>query len=204
MYVDYERFESAVNRFAELVKDGHARIVLGPQKGAVGLNIDPGAPDPPVPGGGIYNDVEDTLAAVISNTSIDDFVKARASPRPPVFPETEGPAVARRKYELVLAAFPAAQLRLKAHLRWTSSVPVLTDLSWEILTRHADSADGERETIITAPYAVARVTAERSSENPFAPDRDVSSFAMDPEALDEVIESLGRLRTVLLSTEAST
>lgn len=198
MYVDYEHFDQAATRLAELVREGRASVVLGPQRGTVGLDIQAGTPDVPQPGGGLYNDLDDALAAVISNIPVDAFVATRAVPRPPMFTDTEDAEVARKKYEKLVTIFPIAELRLRAHLRWTSSVPVFTDLSWEVLTRHAGSSDTDIDgSAITAPYAVLKLTSEQASDSPFASDREVAAFAMDSEAVEEVIETLGQLRVAL-------
>jgi hypothetical protein len=202
MYVDFKRFDQAVNRFAELVREGSATVVLAGQRGAVGLNIEPGTSDVPVPGDGLYNDVDDALGAVISNVPIETFVAARRTSRPPMFAGTEEEDVARKKYQAIVDAFPIGDLRLKAHLRWTSSVPAFAELSWEVITRHAGSSDTDGGVASTAPYAVMKLTSQRATENPFAPDQDVATFAIDPKTVDEVIEILERLRTAL-STEAS-
>lgn len=194
MYVEFDRFTAAVTRLAQMRSERLLRIVMSPHA-PLALEIDQEAADVPEPGGGLYADIQDALGAVLSDVSADDFVVARSAPRPQ-FPQPEEASRSRAKYEALVRAFPIAELKQRARLRQTSGVHVLTALNWEVLVKRHDSFPAAEPS--TAPRALVTITAERASESPFVPDREVSVFVADLDDIEYIQAKLEQLRDALV------
>jgi acetyltransferase-like isoleucine patch superfamily enzyme len=104
MYVPLEEFTTAVRRLGELRKRGLVNVKVK-RGGAVVLVIDKAADGLPPKGGGLYAEVMDVMSAIASDTSVEDFVRARGIPGPD-FELGENESVSQAKYEAALAAFP--------------------------------------------------------------------------------------------------
>jgi hypothetical protein len=196
MYVTLDRFTEAVGRLSEMRRERLLRIVMSPQ-GPAALEIDNEAPDVPAPGEGLYADVQDTLAALLANVTVEDFIGMRSAPRPQ-FPETEDEAISRAKFEAAAAAFSATDLKQRARLRQTSGVHVLTTMNWEVLVNEQDSFPETEAELGAAPRALINITSERATDNPFAPDREVSVFVTDLDDLEYMLAKLEQLRVALV------
>jgi hypothetical protein len=190
-----EQFAVALRRLRELYDEGKARVAISPQ-GSAEFDLDLNEPELPPPGEGLYRDLDDALAAVVSGASRDDFIRARAVPRPPLFPETETHEIAGEKYDAVVALFPVAALRRKAYLRRTATVRTLVGVEWEAVARLDASMPAEPPHAEPA-YALLRLRLERYSESPFSPDRLSTVFAADSDDLHDLIERLRRAKEAL-------
>ena len=195
MSVTVEQFAAALRRLRELYDEGHVRVAISPQ-GTAEFDLDPNAPELPPPGEGLYRDLDDALAAVVSGASRDDFTRARATPRPPLFPETEPHETAGEKYDAVVDLFPVEALRRKAYLRRTATVRTLVGVEWEAVTRLGASLPAEPPHAEPA-YALLRLRLERYSESPLSPDRLSAVFAADSNDLNDLIERLRRAKEAL-------
>jgi hypothetical protein len=197
MYVTLDRFTEAVARLSEMRRERLLRIVMSPQ-GPAALEIDNGAPDVPTPGEGLYADIQDTLAALLNNVTVEDFIGMRSAPRPPQFPEAEDGAISRAKFEAVAAAFSRAELMQRLRLRQTSGVHVLTAVNWEVLSKHDDSFPTSEDEPSLALQAQINITSERASDNPFVPDREVSVFVVHLDDLEYMLAKLEQLKVALV------
>jgi maltose O-acetyltransferase len=105
-----EQFEAAVERLAELRRDGALRLTVSAE-GVVRFTIDRSVKDLPPKGGGLYAEIMDVMSAIAQHIPVEDFVTQRRMPSPDFDEdEREDEHSARAKYEATAAAFPARQL----------------------------------------------------------------------------------------------
>lgn len=194
--VTVEQFADALQRLSELYDAGKVRVAISPQGSASFSVIDANDPKLPQAGGGLYADLDDALAAVVSGASRDDFIRARSAARPPLFPEPDDGEAAAKKYDAVVSTFPIAALRRKAYLRRTATVRTLVDVQWEAVTR-LDASLPARSPHTEPAFALLHLRLERFSESPFNPDTLSTVFAADSGDLDDLIDSLHRAKEAL-------
>lgn len=196
MSVSIERFAEAMGRLRELYDEGSVRVAISPQGTASFSIIDQNDARLPPSGEGLYRDLDDALAAVVSGATRNEFVHARASPRPPVFPDAEPPDVAGAKYDAVSEIFPIAALRRKAYLRRTATVRTLVGVEWEAVSRLKASIPASPPHTEPA-FALLHLRLERYSDSPFSPDTLSTVFAADSDDLQDLIESLHQAKDAL-------
>jgi hypothetical protein len=182
MAVSLETFAAAVNRFAELQREGRARLVIGAD-GSTLIAVDPLATDVPAPGGGLLYDVFDVLTAIANNATIEEFVQQRKQQ-----PGADEDAILRGKYEAAAAVFPPETLRKRAWLRHTSKVPVLAAIEWEAVLKERDS----RMPPVRAAFGQLKLTTQTVHAQP----QEVV-LGLDAADVEELLTQLGRLRDAL-------
>jgi hypothetical protein len=201
VYVDLDTFTTAVDLLAQLRELGHVRLEVTPQ-GIVTLAFDQdGHTEAPAAGGGLYMDIEDAIAAVAADVSVDDFVRIRSAPRPN-YPQPEAEDVARAKYAAICSGFSAESLRRRAWLRATSKVYVLTSYDWEVVSKRADSTRPRPSGDNVALYGLLRLNTERASNAGWNPDHKVAVIGLDPDDVDDLLQGLTRLRAALAAESA--
>jgi acetyltransferase-like isoleucine patch superfamily enzyme len=115
MYAPLEDFTVAVARLSELRDEGLLRLKVS-AAGGVAFAIDKSAENVPPQGDGLFMDIYDTLGAIATSVSIEDFVRARSGAAASA-QDAEDEAVSRSKYEAAASAFPARRLRPKMSAR---------------------------------------------------------------------------------------
>src|SRR5580693_2266258 len=82
-------------------------------------------------------DVQDALAAAISNVGAERFAAARSEPRG-LTEEIEDAETAKQKYDLVANGFDLEPLVRQVQLKGTSKNPLLWTMEWELVSKLED------------------------------------------------------------------
>jgi hypothetical protein len=192
MYTNLDHFVHAAERLRDLRKRGLLRFHVSPQ-GSVALAIDPSASDEaPEAGGGLYADLEDAISAAAVGVSLEEFQRARGTPRPN-FPEPETPEIAAAKYKQV-APF-ADELKPRIVFRVTSRAPVLVAHDWAVVSKREDSIVAKD--VPNVSYVVLRLTTERSLGVNMGTEREVTTLGLDDQDIEELTSDLGAMRKSL-------
>ena len=197
MFTNLDNFVAAAERLRDLRARNLLRFHISPQ-GNVTLAFDPAAENEvPAPGGGLYADLDDVIAAIGAGTSIEEFQRVRGSPRPPAFPEPESAEIAAAKYEQ-LASF-GDELRPRVLLRIASRVPVLVAHDWEVVSKLSDSVVSDDAPSVS--YGLLRITLDRALGVNLGAEREAVTLGLDTQDVDELIEDLENMRKSLAPTQ---
>jgi hypothetical protein len=195
MPVSLERFQVAVDRLAELRREGLARLVFGPES-QVAVAIDPSAENVPPGGDGLFAEVFDVFNAIARGASVELFVTRHREQRG----QSEDEDLLRAKYAAVAAAFPADELQRRTAFRLTSKVPVLVGVDWDIVVKEHDSLAPETRSEVANPEQHVPFSHLRLVIDPaFGPIQEVV-VALDLEDVEDLVEDIERLKTRLAGT----
>jgi hypothetical protein len=192
MYTNLDNFVAAAEQLRTLRASNLVRFHVSSQ-GQVTLAFDPAAAqNAPPPGGGLYMDLQDAIAAVGAGVTIEEFQRGRSEPRPG-FTEPESPDIAAAKYQQV-AVF-GEELRPRVLLRATSRAPILVAHDWEVVTKQVDSARNDDAFKVSS--GLMRITFERALAVNMGVKQEAVTLGLDLQDIDELIEDLEKLRLAL-------